>query len=52
MRVPIDFKVRHLDVGSSQPGGEAAPKGLVVRQIIRARGWVKSDVSQLGFFLV
>ena len=31
-RVHIDGAVWHLDVGSSHPGGEEAPKGLAVRQ--------------------
>ena len=31
-RVHIDGEVWHLDVGSSHPGGEEAPKGLAVRQ--------------------
>ena len=31
-RVHIDVAVWHLDVGSSHPGGEEAPKGLAVRQ--------------------
>ena len=39
-RVHIDGAVWHLDVGSSHPGGEEAPKGLAVRQLKRYASWV------------
>ena len=32
-RVHIDGEARHLDVGSSHPGGEEAPKGSAVRRL-------------------
>ena len=33
LSVHSDGAVRHLDVGSSYPGGVEAPKGLAVRQL-------------------
>ena len=36
-RVHIDDAVWHLDVGSSHPGGEEAPKGSAVRRSIAVR---------------
>ena len=47
-RVHIDGEVRHLDVGSSHPGGEEAPKGLAVRQLKRHASWVQNVVRQFG----
>jgi len=47
-RVPIDGPVRHLDVGSSHPGGGEAPKGLAVRQLKRDVSWVQNVVRQFG----
>ena len=38
----IDGAVWHLDVGSSHPGGEAASKGLAVRQLKRYASWVQT----------
>ena len=46
--VHIDETVRHLDVGSSHPGCEAAPKGLAVRQLKRYASWVQTVVRQVG----
>jgi hypothetical protein len=43
--------VRHLDVGSSHPGGGVAPKGLAVRQLKRYASWVQNVVRQFGFYL-
>ena len=40
--------VWHLDVGSSHPGGEEAPKGLAVRQLKRYASWVQTVVRQVG----
>jgi hypothetical protein len=42
LRVQIDGTVRHLDVGSSYPGGGEAPKGLAVRQLKRYASWVQT----------
>ncbi len=39
-RVHIDGEVWHLDVGSSHPGGEAAPKGSAVRRLKWHASWV------------
>ena len=33
-------EVWHLDVGSSHPGGEEAPKGSAVRRLKRYMSWV------------
>ncbi len=41
-RVHINGSVRHLDVGSSHPGGEVASKGLAVRQLKRFASWVQT----------
>ena len=48
LRVHIDEEVWHLDVGSSHPGGEEAPKGLAVRQLKRYASWVQNVVRQFG----
>ena len=42
--------VWHLDVGSSHPGGEEAPKGLSVRQLKRYASWVQTVVRQVGLY--
>ena len=42
--------VWHLDVGSSHPGGEEAPKGLAVRQLKRYASWVQNVVRQFGLY--
>ena len=42
LSVHSDGTVRHLDVGSSYPGGEEAPKGLAVRQLKRYASWVQT----------
>ena len=44
--------VWHLDVGSSHPGGEEAPKGLAVRQLKRHASWVQTVVRQVGLLSV
>ena len=36
------------DVGSSHPGGEAAPKGWAVRPLKRYASWVQNVVRQFG----
>ena len=38
--------VWHLDVGSSHPGGEEAPKGLAVRQLKSYASWVQTVERQ------
>ena len=48
LRVHIDGGVRHLDVGSSYPGGGEAPKGLAVRQLKSYVSWVQTVVRQVG----
>ena len=48
----IDDTVRTLDVGSSHPGGEEAPKGLAVRQLKRYVSWVQTVVRQVGLYLL
>ena len=46
--VHSDGAVWHLDVGSSHPGGEAAPKGSAVRPLKRHASWVQNVVRQFG----
>ena len=46
-----DGAVWHLDVGSSHPGGEEAPKGLAVRQLKWYASWVQNVVRQFGLYL-
>lgn len=48
----MDGGVCHFDVGLSQPGAEAGPKGLAVRQLKRYVSWVQSVVKQLGHYLL
>src|ERR1700722_8915146 len=50
-RVHIDGKVWHLDVGSSHPGGGAAPKGSAVRRLKGYVSWVQNVVRQFGPYL-
>ena len=50
-RVHIDGAVRHLDVGSSYPGGGEVPKGLAVRQLKGYASWVQNVVRQFGLYL-
>ena len=42
LSVQSDGGVRHLDVGSTYPGGGEAPKGLAVRQLKSHASWVKT----------
>jgi hypothetical protein len=42
LRVHIDGAVRHLDVGSTYPGGGEATKGLAVRQLKSYASWVQT----------
>src|ERR1700730_15620140 len=46
--VHIDGEVWHLDVGSSHPGGEVAPKGSAVRRLKWHASWVQNVVRQFG----
>ena len=48
LRVHIVGGVRHLDVGSSHPGGGEVPKGLAVRQLKWYASWVQTVVRQVG----
>ena len=48
LSVHSDGTVRHLDVGSTYPGGEEAPKGLAVRQLKSHASWVQTVVRQVG----
>ena len=52
LRVQIDGNVRHLDVGSSYPGGGEAPKGMAVRHLKRYVSWVQTVVRQVGLNLL
>lgn len=49
LRVQIDGAVRHLDVGSTYPGGGEATKGLAVRQLKSYVSWVQT-VEKRKFF--
>jgi hypothetical protein len=50
LSVHSDGAVRHLDVGSSYPGGEEASKGLAVRQLKRYASWVQTvEKRNFGF---
>ena len=42
LSVHSDGAVRHLDVGSSYPGGGEASKGLAVRQLKSYASWVQT----------
>ena len=46
--VHSDGGVWHLDVGSTHPGGEVAPKGWTVRPLKRYASWVQNVVRQFG----
>ena len=48
-RVHIDEPVWHLDVGSSHPGGEGAPKGRAVRRLKWYVSWVQ-NVNYIAFY--
>ena len=48
LSVHSDGAVRHLDVGSTYPGGGEATKGLAVRQLKRYASWVQTVVRQVG----
>ncbi len=42
LSVHSDGAVRHLDVGSTYPGGEEAPKGMAVRHLKSYASWVQT----------
>ena len=46
LSVQSDGSVRHLDVGSSYPGGGEAPKGMAVRHLKRYASWVQTVERQ------
>ena len=48
LSVHSDGAVRHLDVGSTYPGGGEASKGLAVRQLKSYASWVQTVVRQVG----
>ena len=50
LSVPSDGAVCYLDVGSSHPGGEEAPKGSTVRRLKRYASWVQTVVRQVGLY--
>ena len=50
LSVPSVGAVCYLDVGSSHPGGEEAPKGLSVRPLKRYASWVQTVVRQVGLY--
>ena len=50
-RAPIDPAVCYLDVGSSHPGGAAAPKGEAARLLKGNVSWVQTVVRQVGLYL-
>ena len=52
LSVQSDGNVRHLDVGSSYPGGGEAPKGMAVRHLKRYVSWVQTVVRQVGLNLL
>ena len=51
-RAHIDGEVRHLDVGSSQPGAGEGPKGWAVRPFKWHASWVQNVVRQFGLYLL
>ena len=44
LRVHTDGTVRHLDVGSTYPGGVEAPKGMAVRHLKSYASWVQTVI--------
>ena len=42
LSVHSDGAVRHLDVGSTYPGGGEAPKGMAVRHLKSYASWVQT----------
>ena len=42
LSVHSDGAVRHLDVGSTYPGGEEASKGMAVRHLKSYASWVQT----------
>ena len=51
LRVHIDGRVWHLDVGSSHPGAGEGPKGWAVRPLKWNASWVQNVVRQFGPYL-
>ena len=52
LRVPIDARVWHLDVDSSQPRSAEASKGMTVRHLKWYVSWVQTAVRQVGLYLL
>ncbi len=50
LSVQSDGGVRHLDVGSSYPGGGEAPKGMAVRHLKRYASWVQTVQNEIEKF--
>ena len=50
LSVQSDGGVRHLDVGSSYPGGGEAPKGMAVRHLKRYASWVQTVQNEIKRF--
>ena len=57
LSVHSDGAVRHLDVGSTYPGGEEASKGMAVRHLKSYASWVQTvqvtrnrELSSLNHF--
>ena len=48
LSVHSDGAVRHLDVGSTYPGGGEASKGMAVRHLKSYASWVQTVVRQVG----
>src|SRR3954470_20416478 len=48
LSVHSDGTVRHLDVGSTYPGGGEASKGMAVRHLKSYESWVQTVVRQVG----
>ena len=48
LSVHSDGTVRHLDVGSTYPGGGEASKGMAVRHLKSYASWVQTVVRQVG----
>jgi len=51
LRVPIDARVWHLDVDSSQPRSAEASNGKTVRLLKWYVSWVQTAVRQVGLYL-
>ncbi|OHA93789.1 MAG: hypothetical protein A3D37_02430 [Candidatus Zambryskibacteria bacterium RIFCSPHIGHO2_02_FULL_38_22] len=50
LSVQSDGGVRHLDVGSTYPGGGEAPKGMAVRHLKSYASWVQTVQNKMKRF--